>query len=117
MVDKQGAKEYVESILGNDYIIPTLGIWNRADEIDFDSLPNRFMLKCTHDGGGLVICKDKKNLNKQKAVKKLNGCLKHNFFWGQREWPYKDIKPRIIAEQYMEDAKSWRFKGLQVLMF
>ena len=117
MVDKQGAKEYVESILGSDYIIPTIGIWNNADEIDFDSLPERFVLKCTHDSGGLVICKDKKKLNVQKAKKKLNGCQKHNFFWGQREWPYKDIKPRIIAEQYMEDAEGGDLKDYKFFCF
>ena len=103
MVDKCEAKKYVASIIGEEYIIPTLGVWNNANNIDFDALPNQFVLKCTHDSGGLVICKDKTKLNKNAAVNKLNSCLKHNFFWGMREWPYKNVKPRIIAEQFMVD--------------
>ena len=117
MVDKQGAKEFVEKIIGRENIIPTLGVWDRAEEIDFDTLPDRFVLKCTHDSGGLVICKDKSKLDKKKAIRKLNGCLKHNFFWGQREWPYKDIKPRIIAEQYMEDEENGELKDYKFFCF
>ncbi len=103
MVDKYEVKEYVASIIGREHIIPTLGIWDRFDDIDFDQLPDRFVLKCTHDSGGLVICKNKSKLDINDARKKINRSLKHNFFWGQREWPYKDVKPRVIAEQYMED--------------
>ena len=102
MVDKQGAKEYVESILGSEYIIPTIGIWNSADEIDFNTLPNRFVLKCTHDSGGLVICKDKEKLNKKKAIKKLKRCLKHNFFWGGGD---------------LKDYKFFCFDGVPKAMF
>ena len=103
MVDKFEAKKYVADIIGEEYIIPTLGVWNNADDIDFSKLPNQFVLKTTHDSGGIVICKDKNKFNFTYAKKKLNGCLKHNFFWAMREWPYKNIKPRIIAEKYMED--------------
>ena len=101
MVDKYEAKEYVASIIGEDYIIPTLGVWDSFDEIDFNSLPDRFVLKCTHDSGGLVICSDKAKLNMDLARRKINQCLKRNYYWFGREWPYKDVKPRIIAEQYM----------------
>lgn len=103
MVDKYEVKDYVSKIIGEEYIIPTLSVWNNENEIDFDSLPNQFVLKCTHDSGGLVICKDKSKLNKEAVKKKLAECLKHSFFWGMREWPYKNVKPRVIAEQYMED--------------
>ena len=105
MADKYEAKKYVANIIGEEYIIPTLGVWDRFEDIDFDSLPNQFVLKCTHDSGGLVICKDKSSFNKEKAKLKINSCLKKNFYWVGREWPYKNIKPRIIAEQYIENKQ------------
>ena len=104
MVDKYKAKEYIAERIGEEYIIPTLGVWDSFDEIDFDALPNQFVLKCTHDSGGLVIVKDKSQLDKEKARKKIKKCLKRNFFYSGREWPYKNVKPRIIAEVYMEDS-------------
>lgn len=104
MVDKYAAKEYVASIIGDEYIIPTLGIWDRFVDIDFNTLPNQFVLKCTHDSGGLVICKDKSKLDIAAARKKINKSLKTNYFYSGREWPYKDVKPRIIAEKYISDS-------------
>ena len=103
LVDKYEVKPLVAEKIGKEYIIPTIGVWDCVNEIDFDSLPNQFVLKCTHDSGGLVICKDKSKLDIDVARKKLATCLKHSFYWGMREWPYKDVKPRVIAEQYMED--------------
>ncbi len=103
MVDKYEAKKYVAEIIGEEYIIPTLGVWDRFEDIDFESLPDQFVLKCTHDSGGLVICRDKINLDKEAVRKKICRSLKRNYFWQSREWPYKNVKPRIIAEQYMED--------------
>ena len=103
MVDKFEAKKIVAKMIGDDYIIPTLGVWDSFDDIDFSSLPNQFVLKCTHDSGGIIVVKDKYKLDKQKARKQITKCLQHNFFWGQREWPYKNVKPRVIAETYMED--------------
>lgn len=81
-------------------------MWNHFDEIYFDKLPNQFVLKCTHDSGGLVICKDKAKLDKVAAKKKLETSLKNNYYWSGREWPYKNVKPRIIAEQYLSDAQA-----------
>jgi hypothetical protein len=104
MVDKYEAKKYVSSIIGDEYIIPTLGVWNKFDDIDFDKLPDQFVLKCTHDSGGLVICKDKSIFNINAARKKINRSLKRNFYWVGREWPYKAVPPRIIAEKYMENG-------------
>lgn len=104
MVDKYEVKKYVTSMIGEKYIISTLGIWEHFDDVDFDSLPNQFVLKCTHDSGGLVICKDKSNFDKISAKKKIERCLKRNYYWSGREWPYKNVKPRIIAEKYMEDS-------------
>lgn len=103
MVDKYEAKKYVADCIGAEYIIPTLGVWENFDDIDFDCLPNQFVLKCTHDSGGLVICKDKSKFDKVAARKKIERSLKRNFYWFGREWPYKNVQHRIIAEQYMAD--------------
>ena len=103
LVDKYEVKPLVAEKIGDEYIIPTIGVWDNVDQIDFDLLPNQFVLKCTHDSGGLVICKEKCKLDRNAAKKKLAACLKHSFYWGMREWPYKNVKPRVIAEQYMED--------------
>ena len=103
MVDKYEVKRYVADKIGEEYIIPTLGVWDKFDDIDFDALPDQFVLKCTHDSGGLVICRDKTKLDKDAARRKIEASLKVNYYWRNREWPYKNVKPRIIAEQYMED--------------
>ena len=106
MADKYEAKKYVASIIGDKYIVPTYGVWNRFEEIDFNSLPNQFVLKCTHDSGGVVICKDKSKLDIEKAKDKINKSLNTNYYYHSREWPYKDINPRIIAEKYIEDESG-----------
>lgn len=106
MVDKAMAKEYAAGIIGNEYIIPTLGVWDKFEDIDFDTLPNQFVLKCTHDSGGVVICTDKDKLDISKAKKKINRSMRRNYFYGTREYPYKNVKPRIIAEEYMEDENK-----------
>jgi len=106
MVDKHKAKKYVADKVGEEYIIPTLGVWERFEDIDFDALPDQFVLKCTHDSGGLVICRDRKTFDIGEAKVKIEKSLKNNFFYYGREWPYKNVKPRIIAEQYMEENYS-----------
>lgn len=106
MVDKYEVKKYVADIIGKEYIIPTLGIWDKFENINFEKLPNQFVLKCTHDSGGLVICKDKSKFNIKEAKKKIMGSLKKNYFYSGREWPYKNVKPRIIAEKYMATYKQ-----------
>lgn len=119
MVDKYAAKKYVADIIGKEYIIPTLGVWDRFEDIDFTSLPNQFVLKCTHDSGGLVICKDKSMLNIEDARRKINDSLKRDYYLNGREWPYKNVPRRIIAEKYMsksdgsipEDYKVLNFNG------
>lgn len=102
MVDKYAVKEYVAAKLGEEFIIPTLGVWNRVEDIEWDKLPNQFVLKCTHDSGGLVICRDKTKLNKEVAVRKLKKSMSSNYWYHNREWPYKDVPRRIIAEKYIE---------------
>lgn len=104
MVDKYAVKEYVADIIGEEYIIPTLGVWDRFEDIDFDALPNQFVLKTTHDSGGVVICKDKSQLDKDAAKRKIEKSLSTNYYWSGREWPYKNVPPKIIAEQYITDS-------------
>lgn len=106
LVDKYEVKDYVSKIIGDKYIIPTLGVWNSFDEIDFSSLPNQFVLKCTHDSGGIIICKDKSTFDIQGAKKLINEKLNKNFYYLVREWPYKYVKHRIIAERYMSDNEN-----------
>lgn len=106
MVDKYEAKKYVANIIGEEYIIPTIGIYNNFEEIVFDKLPNQFVIKCTHDSDSIIICKDKNNLSIENAKEKINGCLKNNFYLKAREWVYKNIKPRIIIEKYMATEKQ-----------
>lgn len=117
MVDKYAVKKYVADIIGEEYIIPTLGVWNHFDEIDFDKLPNQFVLKCTHDSGGIVICKDKNKLDLKSAKKKIEKCLKRNYYWSSREWPYRDVKPRIIAEKFLSDEGKEDLADYKVLCF
>jgi hypothetical protein len=106
MVDKYEAKKYVGEIIGEGYVIPTIGVWECVDDIDVSSLPNQFVLKCTHDSGGLVVCRDKSTLDWEKAKKTLAKSLNHQYYYEAREWPYKNVKPRIIAEAYMSDNEQ-----------
>ena len=106
MVDKYEAKKYVAGIIGEQYIIPTLGVWDKFDDIDFDSLPDKFVLKSTHDSGGVVICRNRDFFNIEEARVKINQSLQRNYYYQFREWPYKDVKPRIIAEEYFEDPST-----------
>lgn len=117
MVDKIEAKKYVASIIGEEYIIPTLATYERIEDVDWDKLPNRFVIKCTHDSGGVVVCKDKDKLDKKEALEKLDKGLKHNFYYQTREYPYRNVKPRLIAEQYMEDESGFELKDYKIFCF
>lgn len=103
MVDKYEAKKYVADIIGEEYIIPTLGVWDKFEDIDFTKLPNQFVLKPTHASGNVFICKNKDEIDYKKLKKTVQKWLKRNYYLVHREWPYKNVKPRIIAEEYMED--------------
>lgn len=104
MVDKYLAKDFIKEVIGEKYVVPTYAVWNNTDDINISQLPNSFVLKCNHDSKGLVICKDKNYFDVERAKKKLKKCLKRNFFYLAREWPYKNVKPVIIAEQYLNDG-------------
>ena len=108
MVDKYEAKKYVAEIIGQEYIIPTIGVYEKFEEIDFDKLPEKFVIKANHLGGGegIFIVKDKSKIDKEKIGKTLNKLLKKNYYYAGREWPYKNVKPRIIVEEYKEDKNG-----------
>lgn len=117
LVDKERVKDYVSNTIGSEHVIPTLGVWNSFDEIDFDALPDEFVLKCTHDSGGVVICRNKQEFNKKAAERKLSGCLKKNFYFLGREWPYKNVPRKIIAEKYMADNSGCELKDYKFFCF
>lgn len=105
LVDKYEVKNYIASLIGEQYIIPTLGVWSRPEDIEWDILPNSFVLKTTHGGGGsgIVICKNKNTLNIEEATRVLKHSMNADIYKSLREWPYKNVPHRIIAEKYMED--------------
>ena len=117
MVDKLKVKQYVAERIGQQYVIPTLGVWDNFDDIDFSILPDQFVLKCTHDSGGLVIVKDKGQLDIKSAKKKINKSLKTNYYKVGREWPYKNVERRIIAEKYMSNSDEDILVDYKVLCF
>lgn len=117
LVDKYAVKLYVAEKIGAEHVIPTLGVWDRFEDIDFDALPEQFVLKCTHDSGGLVICRDKSEFDREKARNIMNHGLHRKYYLNTREWPYKNVKPRIIAEQYMEDESGYELKDYKFFVF
>ena len=107
VVDKVKVKDYIKDLIGEEYIIPTLGVWSNPDDIEFNKLPERFVLKCNHMGGGSVfICKDKRKFNEEDVRKSLGKQLKKSMFLKCREWPYKNIERKILCEQFMEDKSG-----------
>ncbi len=125
IADKYEVKRIVSEAIGEQYIIPTLGVWDSFDEIDFNRLPDKTVLKCTHDSGGVVLMKEVNRASIDEARKKINKCLGKNYYYAKREWPYKNIKPRIIAEPLLDsmndegvlDYKFFCFDGVVKLMF
>jgi hypothetical protein len=117
LVDKYDVRKYVAEKIGEQYLIPLLGVWDRFEDIDFEKLPDQFVLKCTHDSGGLYICRDKSKLNIEEVKKKINRSLKRNYYYHSREWPYKSIKPRIICEKYMVDESMTDLKDYKFFCF
>lgn len=117
MVDKYEVKAYVSPLIGEEHIIRTLGVWDKFDEIDFSCLPDQFVLKCTHDSGGSVICRDRSRFDSQAAKKKLEKSQGRNYYLQNREWPYKNVKPRIIAEEYMVDESGYELKDYKIFTF
>lgn len=118
LCDKYAVKQYVAEKIGAQYVIPLLGVWNHPENIDFDSLPNRFVLKCTHNSGlGMYVCKDKSKMDKNNVIEKLTLGLKQDFFLPSRDYCYKDIPHRIIAEEYREDKKTGELRDYKFFCF
>lgn len=118
MVDKYEARQYIKEKIGEEYLIPLVGgPWDKFEDIDFSKLPDQFVLKCTHDSGSVVICKDKNDFDMETVRKKFNRALKGNFFWGGREWPYKNVKPRVIAEKYMSESDDTEINDYKFMCF
>lgn len=115
--DKYEVRNYVAEKLGEQYLIPLLGVWNSADELKLDDLPEQFVLKCTHDSASVCICTNKKNFDWNAAMGKLQKSLNQNYYWHSREWPYKNITPRIIAEAYMTDESGTELKDYKIYTF
>lgn len=125
LVDKYAVREYVISKIGKEYLNELYGVYLHFDDIDFTNLPNQFVIKCNHDCGSIIICKDKKEFNFVEAKDKIEKALAHNYFWNGREWPYKNVKPRIIVEKFLQDQihgdlrdyKFFCFNGIPQVMF
>ena len=117
LVDKYEVKPIIANLIGDEYIVPTLGVWDKFNDIDFDSLPEQFVLKCTHDSEGIVIVKDKNHFDKASAEKKISNALGQNFYYIGREWPYKHVRPRIIAEPYLVDNETGELRDYKFFCF
>jgi hypothetical protein len=116
-VDKYEVRKLIERTIGGQYLIPLLGVYDSFDEINFDELPERFVLKPTHTSGDIYICNDKSKIDYDLLKKKVNKWLKREYFWVHREWPYKNIKPRIICEKYMVDESGVELKDYKFMCF
>lgn len=113
LVDKVKVKEIVAKEIGQQYIIPTLGVWKRFEDIDFDLLPNQFVLKCNHDSGSIVICRDKSKFDIKKAKRKIEKGMRSDMFYWGREWPYKEVERKILAEAYLEETEPEELTGFK----
>lgn len=118
MVDKYLVRDYVKEKIGEEYLIPLLGVWDDPEKIDFDELPMQFVLKCNHNSGlGMCICKDKNSLDINKVKEELKKGINQNYYLTSREWPYKDVPRRIIAEKYMVDESGYELKDYKFYCF
>lgn len=117
LVDKYEVRNFIKDKIGEKVLVPLLGVWDNFDEINFNQLPTQFVLKTSHDSGGVIICKDKKTFDINQAKNIINKSLRSNYYYRSREWPYKNIKPKIIAEKYMEDPPNKSLKDYKFMCF
>ncbi len=117
LADKYEVREYIKETIGEEYLIPLLGVYNKFDEINFDNLPEQFVLKPNHTSGDIYICKDKSTIDFVELKNKVNKWLKSRYYWRSREFPYKDIKPKIICEKYMVDESGTELKDYKFMCF
>jgi len=116
-VDKLAVRDYIKEKIGEEYLVPLIGAWDKFDDIDFEKLPRQFVLKCNHDSGSVIVCKNKQEFDIKTARRKLEYALKNNGYNYGREWPYKDVEAKIIAEEYMEDESGEELKDYKVMCF
>ena len=125
LVDKFAVKDYVRGLIGDEYVVPCYGVWSNANLRDFDQLPNQFVLKTTHESSGVVVCKDKKHFDRGSAIKSINSSLNLSLYHLTREWPDKNVSPKVIADKYLDDGrkgelqdyKFWCFNGQPIIMY
>lgn len=118
LCDKYAVKEYVSNLIGKQYVIPLLGVWNDPNDIDFDALPNQFVLKCTQNSGlGMYVCKDKSKMDKNLVIEGLKRGIKEDYFLPSRDYCYKGIPHRIIAEEYREDDETGELRDYKFFCF
>ena len=117
MADKYEARSFVKEKIGEDYLVPLLEVWEKPEEVSIEALPKEFVLKCTHDSQSIVICKDKETLDVQKAIEMLGQGLKVNYYALGREWAYKGIHPKIVAEKLLVDESGDDLKDYKVFCF
>lgn len=117
LVDKYEVKSYIKDKIGEEYLIPTLAVWDDIKDINLEDLPKQFVLKCTHDSGSTIICKNKDSWDFEMAKCKLEAAMKVNYFYAGREWPYKNVKPRIMAEPYMQDGDNDYLMDYKLMCF
>lgn len=123
LVDKFAVKDWVAERIGEQYITKTYARWDRAEDIDISGLPERFVLKTNHDCGGIAICRDRSEFDLEAAKRKLARHLRRNYYWGGREWPYKNVIPCVFAEEYLDpnefgdlpDYKLFRFSNGRIV--
>lgn len=118
MVDKYAVRKYIADTIGEEYLIPLLGVWDNPDDIDFAALPNQFVLKCNHNSGlGMCICKDKSKINIEKVKADLRKGLQQDYYLTWREWPYKNVPRKIVCEKYMEDCHAHELIDYKFMCF
>ena len=117
MVDKYDVRQYIKEIIGEEYLIPILGVWENAEDIYFTKLPEQFVMKCTHDSGSVIVCKEKSKLDYDLIRNHFKKRLKKTQFVGGGEWPYKNVKSKIIAEKLMVDESGTELKDYKFFCF
>lgn len=117
MVDKYVVRKYIKESIGEEYLIPLLGVYDSFEDIDFDKLPNQFVIKPNHTSGNVFICKDKSKIDYQKLRKEINSWLSREYYWCHREWPYKNVKPIIICEKFLVDESGIELKDYKFMCF
>ncbi len=115
--DKYEVRKIVEDTIGAQYLNELIAVYDKVEDIDLDQLPDSFVLKGNHGSGFNIICKHKKDLDWPKAKKLMRHWLKRNYHWSKREWVYKDIKPRIVCEKYLEEMDVGELRDYKIFCF